>query len=130
MAGVATLCWGMPPAVAPAVRRTNKSSGRDTAEVAAAPASWERWGWSGGKRIQANADRTALARYDESRCAVVETDISPREATPAGQNRLAGRAGSTGVRALEPDWAEIVRRSMNGDSGAWAEMVRAHQKRV
>jgi RNA polymerase sigma-70 factor (ECF subfamily) len=57
-------------------------------------------------------------------------EVSPREATPAGRESLPGRAAVTGVRALEPDWAEIVRRSMNGDSGAWAEMVRAHQKRV
>lgn len=30
----------------------------------------------------------------------------------------------------EPDWTHIVRRCVNGDSGAWAEMVRTHQKRV
>jgi RNA polymerase sigma-70 factor, ECF subfamily len=131
MAGVATLSWGM----APAVRQTRKSSGKDAAAVAAAPGVWQRWGWSGGKRVEAGADRGSQARqdgarYDESRCALVETEVSPREATPASQNRLAARAGSTGVRVLEPDWAEIVRRSMNGDSGAWAEMVRAHQKRV
>lgn len=35
-----------------------------------------------------------------------------------------------GVRALEQDWTQIVRRSMSGDPSAWAEMVRAHQKRV
>jgi RNA polymerase sigma-70 factor, ECF subfamily len=34
------------------------------------------------------------------------------------------------VRPLEQDWSLIVRRCMDGDSGAWAEMVRTHQKRV
>jgi len=34
------------------------------------------------------------------------------------------------VRGLEQDWSQIVRRCIDGDSGAWAEMVRMHQKRV
>jgi RNA polymerase sigma-70 factor (ECF subfamily) len=33
-------------------------------------------------------------------------------------------------QALPQDWNELVRRCMEGDSGAWAEMVRTHQKRV
>ena len=33
-------------------------------------------------------------------------------------------------RTLEMDWSQIVRRCMDGDSGAWAEMVRTHHKRV
>src|SRR5271165_1137372 len=31
---------------------------------------------------------------------------------------------------LEIDWSKTVRRCMAGDSGAWAELVRAHHKRV
>jgi RNA polymerase sigma-70 factor, ECF subfamily len=34
------------------------------------------------------------------------------------------------VRALEIDWTQIVRRCMDGDSGAWAELVRTHHRRV
>jgi RNA polymerase sigma-70 factor (ECF subfamily) len=34
------------------------------------------------------------------------------------------------VRPLDVDWSQIVRRCMDGDSGAWAEMVRAHHKRI
>ncbi len=52
-------------------------------------------------------------------------------------SRLAATATSqaTGVRRtevsqLDVDWSQIVRRCMDGDSGAWAEMVRAHHKRV
>ena len=41
----------------------------------------------------------------------------------------------TEVRPLDPDWPQIdwpqvVRRCMDGDSAAWAEMVRTHHKRV
>ncbi len=31
---------------------------------------------------------------------------------------------------LEIDWSEVVRRCMDGDSGAWAELVRTHHRRV
>jgi RNA polymerase sigma-70 factor (ECF subfamily) len=34
------------------------------------------------------------------------------------------------VKPLEIDWPQIVRRCMDGDSSAWAEMVRTHHKRV
>jgi RNA polymerase sigma-70 factor (ECF subfamily) len=33
-------------------------------------------------------------------------------------------------RPLEIDWSQIVRRCMDGDSGAWAELVREHHRRV
>jgi RNA polymerase sigma-70 factor (ECF subfamily) len=31
---------------------------------------------------------------------------------------------------LEIDWSQVVRRCMDGDSGAWAELVRTHHRRV
>jgi RNA polymerase sigma-70 factor, ECF subfamily len=31
---------------------------------------------------------------------------------------------------LETEWSQVVRRCLNGDSAAWAEMVRTHHKRV
>ena len=34
------------------------------------------------------------------------------------------------VRPLEIDWTQIVRRCMDGDSGAWAQLVREHHRRV
>jgi RNA polymerase sigma-70 factor, ECF subfamily len=40
------------------------------------------------------------------------------------------RAARVEVRGLEQDWSQIVRRCIDGDSGAWAEMVRTQQKRV
>ncbi len=50
-------------------------------------------------------------------------------ATPQGA-APADRAARMEGTVLEQDWAQIVRRSMSGDSSAWAEMVRAHHKRV
>jgi RNA polymerase sigma-70 factor (ECF subfamily) len=43
---------------------------------------------------------------------------------------LRARAMREEVRPLEIDWAQIVRRCMDGDSGAWAELVRTHHRRV
>jgi len=34
------------------------------------------------------------------------------------------------VRPLEIDWSQVVRRCMDGDSGAWAELVKTHHRRV
>ncbi len=67
--------------------------------------------------------------------AVAQIDSSVR---PTGDDRNVGaRAISpatgrqrTEVRQLEVDWSQVVRRCMDGDSAAWAEMVRAHHKRV
>ena len=40
------------------------------------------------------------------------------------------RQTSGEVRPLEIDWSQVVRRCMDGDSGAWAELVRTHHRRV
>jgi RNA polymerase sigma-70 factor, ECF subfamily len=40
------------------------------------------------------------------------------------------RAARVEVTGLEQDWSQIVRQCIDGDSRAWAEMVRTHQKRV
>ena len=43
---------------------------------------------------------------------------------------IAALGPRTEVRPLDVDWSQVVRRCMDGDSGAWAEMVRTHHKRV
>ena len=48
-------------------------------------------------------------------------------ARPIGENARAQRGE---VRPLEIDWSQTVRRCMDGDSGAWAELVREHHRRV
>jgi RNA polymerase sigma-70 factor (ECF subfamily) len=39
-----------------------------------------------------------------------------------------GSGGEAGT--LEIDWSQVVRRCMDGDSGAWAELVRTRHRRV
>ena len=58
--------------------------------------------------------------------------IPPARGTPLGAAHGASgaRAMREEVRPLEIDWSQIVRRCMDGDSGAWAELVRTHHRRV
>jgi RNA polymerase sigma-70 factor, ECF subfamily len=56
-------------------------------------------------------------------------------AVPAGGARSVPGGGSRQlargeVRPLEIDWSQIVRLCMDGDSGAWAQLVREHHRRV
>jgi RNA polymerase sigma-70 factor, ECF subfamily len=53
----------------------------------------------------------------------------PVNAAAAGA-RPANVPAHVEVRPLEIDWSQIVRRCMDGDSGAWAELVRTHHRRV
>ena len=50
--------------------------------------------------------------------------------TPTNAGRLVGAREGGEVRPLEIDWSQVVRRCMDGDSGAWAELVRTHHRRV
>ena len=43
----------------------------------------------------------------------------------AGSDRVRGAE-----RALEADWQIVVQRCLDGDSGAWTELVKAHHRRV
>ena len=54
------------------------------------------------------------------------------QAFDAGQPREIERRGERRMdaRPLEVDWSQTVRRCMDGDSGAWAQLVREHHKRV
>jgi len=56
---------------------------------------------------------------------------------PAASHVQGGWASAPVVRQarvegnpLEIDWSQVVRRCMDGDSGAWAELVRTHHRRV
>lgn len=131
MQGVATFNWVM---TAPGLAQPRERGGKE----AASPAARRIVTRAGGRGDGADADSGRPTRYDGSRCVAAAMDTAPMDAPVAGRERLAGDsrrgagwvAGCTEGRALESDGAEIVRRSMDGDSGAWAEMVRAHQKRV
>lgn len=63
---------------------------------------------------------------------------SPRQGKPVA-GALPGRgravvAGADRVRGaehgLESDWQVVVQRCLDGDSGAWTELVKAHHRRV
>ncbi|HZP05663.1 MAG TPA: sigma-70 family RNA polymerase sigma factor [Terracidiphilus sp.] len=60
-------------------------------------------------------------------------DGSPEQKVP-GPRGIPGAPGISAARVegskLETDWSQVVRRCINGDSAAWAEMVRTHHKRV
>jgi RNA polymerase sigma-70 factor (ECF subfamily) len=43
---------------------------------------------------------------------------------------LAARQSRGEVSLLETEWSQVVRRCMDGDTGAWAELVRTHHRRV
>ena len=71
----------------------------------------------------------AMARSDRRNAARKRPQIQHHSAGAVAATP-ASRAGRAEVRSLEQDWSNIVHRCMDGDSGAWAEMVRTHQKRV
>jgi len=53
-----------------------------------------------------------------------------RRTAPTSNDGLSVSPASAEVRPLEIDWSQVVRRCMDGDSGAWAELVRTHHRRV
>ncbi|RXS97387.1 sigma-70 family RNA polymerase sigma factor [Silvibacterium dinghuense] len=55
----------------------------------------------------------------------------PQPARPAhepARPRTLDRGGAD--RAVEADWQIVVQRCLDGDSGAWAELVRFHHRRI
>ena len=58
-----------------------------------------------------------------------EARISGKPVTGGELSRTAPLAGFE-ERRLEVDWAIVVRRCLDGDSTAWAELVRAQHRRV
>src|SRR5512135_228338 len=78
-----------------------------------------------GRTSRANAARQPMMARESG------VPPAPRKASaaiPAGATRTGTARGEE--RALEIDWSQIVRRCMDGDSGAWAELVRTHHRRV
>ena len=53
-----------------------------------------------------------------------------RRTAPTSNDGLSASPTSAEVRPLEIDWSQVVRSCMDGDSGAWAELVRTHHRRV
>jgi len=95
--------------------------------------SWSGAVWGAGM-ARCDAHNAARKRqqvrpYSAGAAAVTPALAVRRTLGDDGRGRMQP-AGRAEVRPLEQDWANIVHRCMDGDSGAWAEMVRTHQKRV
>jgi RNA polymerase sigma-70 factor (ECF subfamily) len=90
--------------------------GAETAKPPAHPAA------KGGSDRQACA--AAAVRGDGEKRVEPGRYVVP-QSRGEGARRMDGEA-----RPLEIDWSQTVRRCMDGDSAAWAELVRAHHKRV
>jgi RNA polymerase sigma-70 factor (ECF subfamily) len=62
------------------------------------------------------------------------TPSTPAQRTMEALETVAPRPSASQARVevspLEMDWSQIVRRCMDGDSGAWTELVRTHHRRV
>ena len=56
--------------------------------------------------------------------------LKPKSTSAAPIRAAQARAAREEDRPLEIDWSQVVRRCMDGDSGAWAELVRTHHRRV
>ena len=57
--------------------------------------------------------------------------VPPQGARPGVPVAASGaRTARSEVRPLEIDWSQVVRRCMDGDSGAWTDLVREHHRRV
>lgn len=81
-----------------------------------------------------------LRRDDEARRQSASGSREPQAAPIAGRaetgyehapvaRQARGEAVSLQIDGSQ-DWTQIVRRCMDGDSGAWAELVRTHHRRV
>jgi RNA polymerase sigma-70 factor, ECF subfamily len=93
--------------------------------------SWSGAGWDAAMANPRGAARKRSQVQEHSARAVAATPAAPAVRLTLGNDRRRTQpVAHAEVRPLEQDWSQIVHRCMAGDSGAWAEMVRTHQKRV
>ena len=117
---VGTLTWGAMGLVGPATARKHSSMEALEFGTRRAPA-----------KCDAQSDATRLSGDKGSSLRTPVNRLTGNNQRP-GAEAIFPATGQqrVGVRPMEQDWSQIVRRCMDGDSGAWAEMVRTHQKRV
>ena len=100
--------------------------------------SWIDTGFGTGAATRVGA---GIAIPGRSRAALDTTPDAGRSQAGAGQSGLGQTSRGAQVRfgvpkgtevgaQVEPDWSEVVRRCLSGDSPAWTELVRAHHRRV
>ena len=104
--------------------------------------SWFNTGIAVPGRTATRADSRAIVAGNGQALDPWKSDIGP--SVPARVNGAepalvtgVNRTGQLGVRQgmetgaqVEPDWSEVVRRCLSGESPAWTELVRAHHRRV
>jgi RNA polymerase sigma-70 factor, ECF subfamily len=91
---------------------------------------------SAGKTVKSPAVGTGREKTLARESGRPSGQDAPGQVRETGQ--LAGGLIRTGSMAgyvdagsqVEPDWSEVVRRCLSGDSPAWAGLVRAHHRRV
>ena len=117
---VGTLSWSVVGLGWPAAR-SNSVTGTGTARVSS-PIPPPRADEGPGAPSTRQTGRASLSGAAVFAPAGTVVRVEKREQEREQEKRL--------ERGLEIDWSQVVRRAMDGDSGAWAEMVRAHHKRV
>ncbi len=115
---VGTLSWSMVGLVAPA------NHPNDTYASLGTPAKPARRG------IDSLESDKARGGMRQPASAAVSAGGASRTLGGDSRGAQASRFARGEVRPLEIDWSQIVRRCMDGDSGAWAELVREHHRRV
>jgi RNA polymerase sigma-70 factor, ECF subfamily len=115
---VGTMSWGIMGITVPAApgRRTMGALEKSARRTRSSDAQNDSSGYPGDRPSTPAASPKNPAGNDQSVGATAISQTTGRQRTE--------------VRQLEVDWSQVVRRCMDGDSGAWAEMVRAHHKRV
>lgn len=84
------------------------------------------------RRGAVSAGRRETARGSIREDARPPASLPGRGVVVAGTGvRVASTDRTRGAeRALEADWQRVVERCLDGDSGAWTELVKAHHRRV
>jgi RNA polymerase sigma-70 factor, ECF subfamily len=77
--------------------------------------------------VPTTSTRQGTERRDDQRD---KNPQAPPRQFPAAAMAPVADTACVEVRPLEQDWSQIVRHCIDGDSRAWAEMVRTHHKRV
>ncbi len=118
---VGTLSWsdaGLGFGKAPGVRPT------------APPALKSRTGASWQKKPAVQDRSDAGAGLPGPRLTGAHSEDRPKRGEVRLLNPDSTKPGSTNQAPLEIDWTLVVHRCLDGDSGAWADLVRVHHRRV
>jgi RNA polymerase sigma-70 factor (ECF subfamily) len=82
-----------------------------------------------GKKLPLGTQSRPLWRNAGLRRQAAET-TGPHPVSGGNEPAAAARTAGGEAASLEIDWSQIVRRCLDGDSSAWAELVRTQHRRV